>query len=191
MGKAPILKKWAKVEAGWSVILKGQPWTVEAISVNKKGTKATVTVRGQAGTFTREMDATAKVEVHLVKSGQWRVRPEHAERLAAKKAEPTPPKVDKAKTKKRHEAAKKVALEPEDTPAERAVEGFLQGVPVATEDVHGTFHVPALDPSTINAHLFLFHGIDSGWPTSYAEAKKLHDDLHAKGDLRPVHRHDL
>lgn len=185
----PTLKRWAKVEAGWSVVLKGQPWTVEAIRVNKKGTKAEVTVRGAAGTFTREMDATAKVEVRLVKVGSFRVRPEVAKRVEAKRAAPAQP-VDKAKTKKRKEAAEKVRLPRENTEAERNVEGFLQGVPVATEDVHGTFHIPAVDPSTINAHLYLFHGIDANWPTGYAEAKALHDKLHAEGTTRPVHVHD-
>lgn len=180
------MPKWAKVEAGQRVELKGSPYLVEAIKVNKKGTKATVTISGKAGKFTREVDATAKVELaatpapsrgrssspaKLPKGG-----PLHDENGAMRRGatqgeldEVMPPTDVKTKG-------------PWDEPkgdAEKLLSKHLGAKLLgATGDPDTGWFVPMPDPSTLAGHLLLFHDIKP--EGDYKAQVKLHDDLHAR-----------
>lgn len=177
------MPKWAKVEAGQRVALKGDPYTVEAIKVNKKGTKATVTINGRRGRFTREVDPTAKVELvaeaparrsttpaKLPKGGplhepdgtmrRWATQGEHDAVL--------PPADVKTKG-------------PWDEPkgdAEKLLSKTLGAKLLgATGDPDTGWFVPMPDPSTLASHLLLFHDIAP--EGDYKAMVKLHDELHA------------
>lgn len=180
------MPKWAKVQAGQRVELKGQAYRVDAIKLNKKGTKATVTLSGRAGTFAgREVDATAKVTVledapargrssspaKLPKGGplhdsngtmrRWATQGELDEVLppadVKTKGPWDEPKGDAEKLLSKHLGAK------------------LLG---ATGDADTGWFVPMPDPSTLAGHLLLFHDIKP--EGDYKAQVKLHDDLHAR-----------
>ena len=57
------MPKWSKIEAGESVLLKGESYVVEAIEKKPKKGKAIVTINGRRGRFAgREVKLDDKVE---------------------------------------------------------------------------------------------------------------------------------
>jgi hypothetical protein len=190
------MPKWADIKAGEAVTLKGERYEVTKHKLNKKGTKATVVLEGRRGRFEREVDAKLKVErapATVAASGRRSTTP------AKVKGDPLH---DENGTQRRwaKQGELDAVLPPEPAEggdwakpkgkAEKALGKVLGAVLVgeATDPDVG-WYVPPLDPSTMHAHLLMFHDIEPE-ARDYAELVKLHDRLHAdavKGPFAPLH----
>lgn len=170
--------RWADIEQGAAVMLKGRRWTVERIKV--KGKKATVTVRSTLGEFTRVMDAREKVELfdkprtggvdfkRLLREGDKKGGKLHAKiesdgRPAVQQQRWAKPReLDEVIAPKRPKL--KGATEPWQPPADK-VERKLEKILGATligasiEGREGEYWVPEVGPDTIASHLLTFHHI--------------------------------
>lgn len=167
-------RKWAKVAAGDEVVLKGEPWRVTKAA--RKGDRVRVTVERGGLSFTRDLDASAKVE--LVER-----KPLHDERGAMTRwAEPdevTPPgKGDRWG-------------EPASDPAGQLVERVLGGRLVAATRDGERWAVPPVELTTVRAHLAIFHGIPGNeQPLDEARCLALHRELHERADHEPAQPHE-
>lgn len=196
------MPKWRDVTPGAVVVLKGNEWTV--LKTKLKGSVVKVTVKGQAGEFTRELDAKAKVEL-AHKGWATRAQADAADKLQARsEATHAPPKLPKAKLK-----AATAELAREAPKAERVVRKYLDAKLLAVE-VDGVYVMPHPNPSTIAAHLLAFHGLTATGATlgeakqlarthspeaavellSWAKLKAIHDEAHESGGrLLVAHLH--
>ena len=169
-------RKWGKVAAGDDVVLKGEPWRVT--KAKRKGDCVRVTVERGGLSFTRELDASAKVE--LVERQR---EPLHGERGAMTRwAEPdevTPPgKGDRWG-------------EPASDPAGQLVERVLGGRLVAATRDGERWAVPPVELTTMRAHLAIFHGIPGNeQPLDEARCLALHRELHERADHEPAQPHE-
>lgn len=188
------MTKWADLDEGAAVILKGQRYKVT--KYKRKGKVVRVRLDGKLGVFDREVDAKAKVEVApatVAASGRRSTTPaklptkgalhddEGRQRRWAKQGEldaVLPPSEaeggDWAKPKGK---------------AEKAITSVLGATLVgeATDPDVG-WYVPPLDPSTVHAHLLLFHDIEP--EGDYKALIAMHDRLHAdalKGPFAALH----
>jgi hypothetical protein len=181
--------KWAKVAAGDLVELRGDAWTIEKAKLKKRGLEVTI-ARG-AERFTSVVDPDGKVkratpppppDTEGSAKLDGAIKRKAAEKRQAPATERTrrPTRLEDAATVRDDVA--------EPSPAEEKVSAFLQGVPTATKDVHGSWVVPPVDYSTIAAHLRIFHALDVTTLTP-DEMLSQHEALHASGDGSPFHRH--
>lgn len=186
--------KWAKVAAGDLVELRGDAWTVEKAKAKKAGLEVTV-ARG-AERFTAVVDPGGKVK-RATPPPSPDGHPADAEgsakldgaikRKAAEKRQALTETRDRRPTRAEDaEVVRDDVAAPSE--AEEKVSAFLQGVPTATRDVHGSWVVPPVDYSTVAAHLRIFHALDVTTLTP-DEMLAQHAALHASGDGSPFHRH--
>lgn len=188
------MPKWAKVSKGQAVILKGERYAVTKHKLNKKGTKVDVVLEGRRGRFERTVDADLKVELDPVEVQRARTGrrssdseveggPLHDENGSQRRwatqgelEQVLPPDPEKLKAPWAKTKGK----------AEKAITSVL-GAKLVGEatDPNVGWYVPAvdIDPSTIDAHLLLFHDVQ---PEGDYKAKvKLHDKLHADAIAGP------
>lgn len=181
------MPKWSKIEAGENVLLKGESYVVEAITKKPKKGKAIVTINGRRGRFAgREVKLDDKVERGSddPKGG----KPEKVKGDPLHDAEGRQRRWAHPGELEAVIAPHKPKGGPWDKPkgaAEKAVAKILGATLVGeTDDEHVGWYVPPVDPSTIAAHLMLFHDIALDGET-YAEMVKLHDDAHARHEREP------
>lgn len=184
--------KWGKVAQGDLVELRGDAWTIEKAKPKKKGLEVTV-ARG-AERFTAVVDPDGKIKRATpppLPDTEGSAKLDGAiKRKAAEKQAFRTPAVERTRRPTRLEDAEAVRDEvAEPSPAEEKVSAFLQGVPTATKDVHGSWVVPPVDYSTVAAHLRIFHALDVTTLTP-DEMLAQHEALHASGDGSPFHRHE-
>lgn len=186
------MPKWGSLSKGAAVVLKGDRYEVTKHKVNKKGTKVDVVLEGRRGRFERTVDATLKVELAPA-TGQRESRgrrsskgevtggPLHDERggqlrwaTQGELDEVVAPDPDKLKAPWAKAKGK----------AEKAIESVLGATLVgqATDPEVG-WYVPPLDPSTVDAHLLLFHDVQP--EGDYKTKLKVHDKLHADAIAGP------
>ena len=170
------MTRWGKVKPGDVVELKRAEWTVT--KAKRKGDRVRVTVTGKAGTFTRDVEAGAKVKLATSSGG-----PLHdeagAQRRWAKPAEVTHTKRD----------AKWAT--PASDPAGATVEQLLGGVLVAATLDGKAWAVPFVDLTTVRAHLSTFHGVPGNLqPLDELRSLVLHRELHEAADHRPTVEHE-
>lgn len=182
-------RKWGKVAAGDVVELKGEPWRVT--KAKRKGDRLRVTVERGGLSFTRELDASAKVElvrragdsVFASLAKQAKAGPLHDKSGAMTRwAEPdevTPPgKGDRWG-------------EPASDPAGQLVERVLGGRLVAATRDGERWAVPPVELTTVRAHLAIFHGIPGNeQPLDEARCLALHRELHERADHEPSQPHE-
>lgn len=175
------MPRWGKVTKGQRVELKGEAYTVDAIKIKKS--KAVVTLTGRRGTFPdREVPLDGKVTVlEAAPSGR---------RSTSDKPVKGGPLHDENGTQRRW--AKQGELDKVLPPteadggawakpkgkAEKAL-GSILGATLVGEatDPDVGWYVPPLDPSTVHAHLLLFHDIEP--EGDYKALIAMHDRLHA------------
>lgn len=175
--------KWRNVAVGTTVELKGRDWKVDKLKVKNGGKLVKVTVSSKLGTFAREM--RGKDEVNVVMP---------AERWASKKAA--------AKAEARRESVEaerrpdiRPVVMPATTPSkadwetsedrqEAKIRKHLDGKLLAIE-IDGTYVMPEIDPSTLAAHLLVFHGLTTTGAT-VAEARTLERTHTAEAALKVV-----
>lgn len=173
------MPKWGKLEAGHAVILKGQRYDVTRYK--RKGDVVKVRLEGKLGVFDREVSADLKVELAPAVAGRRSTTPakpvkggplhdeQGGQRRWAKQGE--------------HDAV----LPPEpaeggrwDKPkgdAEKVLTSVLGATLVgATGDEAVGWYVPKVDPSTIHAHLLMFHDIEP--EGDHAKLEAMHNALH-------------
>jgi len=182
--------RWSKVSPGDLVELRGDAWTIEKAKVKKRGFEVTI-ARG-AERFTSVVDPDGKVKRAsppplLDTEGSAKLDGAIKRKAGAEKRQPINETRDRRPT--RLEDSETVRVEvAAPSPAEEKVSAFLQGVPTATKDVHGSWVVPPVDYSTVAAHLRIFHALDVTTLTP-DEMLSQHEALHASGDGSPFHRH--
>jgi hypothetical protein len=171
---------WREVEAGMRLELPGGTYVV--------GKVVKVTLSGKAGTFTRELKAKSlvtvarKLPLHDARGqmSRWAANAEHDKVL--------PPEIEKGDpaATRPPSKAKGGAW---DKPADKAEKSILKGLPGAslvgaTGDASLGWYVPELDPSTIAAHLYLFHDIEAAAAT-FEELWAMHEAHHARALVAP------
>lgn len=189
------MPKWRDVSAGEAVILKGERYEVTKAKLNKKGTKVRVILEGRRGRFDREVDAKLKVErAPAPATGSGSSKP-------ARKVKGDPLHDEDGRQRRwatQGELDAVVAPDPEKLrapwakakgKAEKAVTSVLGATLVgqATDPDVG-WYVPPVDPSTIDAHLLLFHDLQP--EGDYKTKAKMHEKLHADhlaGPFAPLH----
>lgn len=190
---AELALEWRKVEVGMSVELKGKAYTIT--TAKTQGKVVTVTVAGKGGTFTREMRGKDTVNVarkaELVKAkpptggklydddGRMR-RWATASESRGVGLEPGDPAI----TKRPKKAKGGDWVTPTDD-AEAVVVAILSGtLHGATGDPARGWYVPPVDPSTIAAHLSIFHelAVDAG---TFDELEAIHLRHHEAATTEP------
>jgi len=180
---------WRDVAEGARVILKGNPYEVTGYARDGKTVK--VTVKGARGSFTTTVKRKDPVELAPAtatkKAGKSKTAeipkggPLYDERGAQRRwAEPG----DMTATKPPKKAKGGEWDEPKGK-AERKVAEILGATLVGeSTDPESGWYVPPVDPSTIAAHLFLYHDLK---PASllWEELDKMHADQHARALVAP------
>lgn len=180
------MTRWAKVEKGDVVELKGRDY--EVVKIKAAGKKAKVKVRGKGGEFTAEVKLTDKVkrvpDPLYDEDGRMRRWAKPSEVKHAPKVAPGDP----AQTK----PPKKPSGDPWETrrdKVERRLEEMLGAhlVGESTDESKG-YYVPPVDVSTIASHVALFHNID---PSQYGvdDLFELHGLEHAQAEDQSVTLH--
>lgn len=190
------MPKWGAINAGEAVLLKGERYEVTKAKLNKKGTKVKVVLEGRRGRFEREVDAKLKVErapATVAASGRSSSKP-----AAKVKGDPLHDE-NGAQRRWATQGELEAVLPPEPAEggkwakpkgkAEKAITSVLGATLVgeATDPDVG-WYVPPLDPSTIDAHLLLFHEVqpEGDYKTKAAMHERLHADAVA-GPFAPLH----
>lgn len=185
------MPKWRDIKSGEAVLLKGERYEVTKAKLNKKGTKVRVVLEGRRGTFDREVDAKLKVE----RAGAPATSGKPARKV---KGDPLHDETG-AQRRWATQGELEAVLPPEPAEggkwakpkgkAEKAITSVLGATLVgeATDPDVG-WYVPPLDPSTIDAHLLLFHEVqpEGDYKTKAAMHERLHTDAVA-GPFAPLH----
>jgi len=161
---------WADVASGQSVMLNGREWSV--VSVKSKGAKLRVTVSGAPGTFSEKVKPTARVELSpLHRTGNAQGSVTMTQTRWATPLEAVEGWAPRGKVEK------------------RIVEKL--GGRLVSETVGGVEYVPAVDPSTIAAHLWIYHDMQAVDFDDFASMAALHNTDHesAPGALHVPHTH--
>lgn len=173
-----MMAQWRNIAEGSTVVLKGAKWLI--VKSATKGKVTTVTVKGPAGEFTREMKAKAEVEVAAsVAAERWATKKELRKgdeaRAAAKERREAPYRDKPPETT----PAGVDWTEPADE-AEAVVRDVLEA-PLLAVLIDGQYVMPVVGPDSIAAHLLTFHKLTATGAT-FAEAKALeatHDPAEA------------
>lgn len=180
-------KKWSKLSKGDEVVIDGLVYEIKKLSAG------TATLVGTTGGFLR-LKAEGKVEVPSEETAEERAERERIEaalhrsnQRVARDAREMRANVKAKAERERREAAWN---KPADK-AEKVVERELGASLVGVQDGEGQpFICPILDPSTIKAHLLIFHEYEAG-DRLYATLQEMHEWMHGNdGDAIPTpHEH--
>ena len=181
---------WSDIVDGDHVALNGREWLVERIRV--KGKRAKVTVRSRAGTFKREVKASARVEKLYIDPNlkAFTDRVKAATKTPLRNAENGQARWATEKESKRRQGLEpgdaSVTKRPErpsgdpwETPRDRVeakLDKLLGAVLVAEGDEAVGYYVPPVDVTTIASHLALMH--PSMYNAELSEERMLNGHAH-------------
>lgn len=169
--------KWSKVEKGARVLIDGERFTVKKHERSGKG--ADVILVGDGGTFVRGF-RKGKVTVLGLPELDSRGKPVKGVDFGKLIREPKP------QTEFNGRNAVAMTEWATESKAEKKVREELGGELVGVE-AGGVTYVPPLDPSTIKAHLHIFHGFEAS-TTPYEQLVKYHEAEHSRSDAEPFFR---
>jgi len=166
---------WSKVEAGMTVTLKGRDFSVARAKV--KGKRVKVMLEAAGGTFKSEVRAKDEVDIASARPAKITKRSPLRDETGAQQRWATTTE-HKSTLKPPVKASGGEWDEPKGK-AERVIMAELPGAKLvgeATDEKTG-WYVPPVDPSTVAAHLFLFHEaeLDHLSPTALMD---FHDNAH-------------
>jgi hypothetical protein len=168
--------RWLDVVAGDRVELNGREYDVVKLKRKAAGElKVTVSRAGEEHKATVDSRGDVSMAPLRDKKGaqsRWATK-------AETKAATSPP---------REAAGKRWDAPPKG--AEKRVAKILGGTLVAESiDDSGDYYVPPVDPSTIAAHLWIFHDVKLDDFDDYLPAVTLHRDQHARAELGELTLH--
>lgn len=131
----------ASLAVGEQVLSKGHTWSVSAVKVRKKRGTVALTLAGDAGSFSADVDAARPFERVLL-----------ADAAGAQQRWATPAEAEPVTT-----TAKAHSVTSEQ--AERTVSELLGARLIGVQREGERYVVPLLDEATVYAHLLTFHGI--------------------------------
>lgn len=159
--------KWSKIEKGDRVIIDRERFTVKKHERSGKG--ADVILVGDGGKFVRGF-RKGKV---IVLRGDEPKNPGKPEKRVESKPQ----------TEFNGRNAVAMTEWATESKVEKKVREKLGGELVGVE-AGGVTYVPPLDPSTIKAHLHIFHGFEAS-TTPYEQLVKYHEAEHSRSDAEP------